>query len=335
MSYETDVTTEDENVEITKDPEVEGRFKVTKTHSVTRTMVSTTTIDIKVSGGPDGPLPPMPDRKVVFGYNASTGKVAGLTAMIEKYGQPKVCRVFSAPGKGLMAWDAPLLELLDDDCVLVYSFKDWPLAPDVFHNWMSTKPEGRFPKVYWCLDHEPEQGPASGDPTPDAYRQQWAEALSVHNAHPNKAAFYPTPIFTEYYSRKYRTVPNPRTGDNWFNDFGQVLGFYGVEAVGFDVYDNHESSFRTAEERNELPLHYAKMMNLPLLVTEWGIAEKPLEDPDGTLAAQAIKDNVKYLRKQVDQDVPYVMWFNNDEWGVDDRPRSQEAFMQALDDNPS
>lgn len=337
MGYETDVTTKDENTEITPDPDVPGRYKIIKTQNFVRTTVTTTVIDIAVQGGPDVPNDPdpKPARKVVFGYNAASGKVSGLRDMINTYGQPAACRVFSGPGKGVMAWDAPLLQELDDDCVLVYSFKDWPLEPHIFELWMDTKPKDRFPKVYWCLDHEPEQGPASGDPAPDAYRQQWAEALNIHAVHPRRDEFIPTPIFTEYYARKYRAKPNPKTKDTWFNDFGQVLGLNGIGAIGFDIYDNHESSFRTPEERNEIPLHYANLMQLPLIIAEWGIAEKPLEDPQGNLSAKAIRDNVEYLRNQVKQEVPLVLWFHNDEWSLDDRPLSQEAYMQAVDANPS
>lgn len=330
MSYETEVTTEDQDVSVTKDPDVPGRYQVIKTHVLTRTMMSVSNIDIAVT------CEPKPARQVVFGYNASGSKPEALQKMVETYGNPAVCRVFSGPGKGLMAWDSPLLAPLQDDTILVYSFKDWPLDPDAFAKWMDAKPTDRFPEVWWCVDHEPEQGPDEGDSTPEVYRQQWIEALAIHNVHPRRAEFHPVPIFTQYYARKYNITPNPATGKTWYEDFGCVVEFHGVEGIGFDIYDSHEyNDYRSPQERNELSLFYAMQADLPLLICEWNVTQKPEVDPTDERAVQAVRDNVNYLRNEVDHPVPYVMWFHNFGGVLYDRPAVQEAFMQALDANPS
>jgi hypothetical protein len=329
MTHEIVITTPDEAGSVTADPNVPGRYRVTKTTTVTETVTTQTWIDVQVIDHPDN------TRTVIFGWNAANGTVDGLQEMIDTYGMPDVCRIFTGPGKGIISWNSPLLALLDPEVVLIYSWKDWPLPAGAFSNWMTSKPTDRFPEVWWCIDHEPEQGPESGDPDPVLYRQQWTQALAIYNNHPRKAQFYPVPIFTEFYARKYDTVPNPATGGTWWDDFGVVAEFHGMRGIGFDIYDTGYAQFtlyRTPEHRNEIPLKYAMRVRLPLLICEWNIAEKS-NDPDGIHAAQAIRDNVTYLRNEVNHPVPYVTWFHTGGGVLFDRPASQEAYMDAMDEN--
>jgi hypothetical protein len=327
MTHEFEVTTVDPYAVVTPDPDIPGRYEVLKTTITTTTTVTRTLIDVKV----------LPDRTVTFGFNAANGTVAELQKMIDAYGQPDVCRVFSSPGKGIMAWDNPLLQLLKDDCVLVYSWKDWPLTAGAFENWMTTKPTNRFPKVWWCIDHEPEQGPDSGDPDPSTYRRQWTETLAIRNAHPRRDEFPPVAIFTEFYARKYDSVPNPTTGKTWHEDFGVVLGFEGMRGSGWDIYESGYPEFkyyRTPEHRNEIPLKYSEMYNLPMLVCELNVGEKSAVDPDGSIAAQAMLDNAEYLRNQVEHPVPYVMWFHTGGGVLYNSPARFDAFLEILSKNP-
>lgn len=327
MSNEIQVTTTDDAT-VVPVPDVPGRYAVTKTTTVTTEVTTQTWIDVKVINTSEG-------RKVIFGFNAANGTVAGLQALIDEYGQPDVCRVFSSPGKGIIAWDHPLLELLTDDCVLVYSFKDWPLPAGVFTNWFTSRPVGRFKEVWWCIDHEPEQGPDSGDPDPATYALQWTQALSVYNAHPRKEEFFPLPIFTEYYARKYETTADPATGMTWYEAFGHVVEFHGMRGVGFDIYDSGWPTYRTPEHRNELPLKIAQRARLPLLICELNIGNKENIDPDDTEAAMAYRENTDYLRNVVTHPVPYVMQYHIGGGDLFNRPEVKEAFEDALDGNPA
>lgn len=317
MTYE--ITSPDPGTSVTADPAVPGRYVVRKTIKQEITTVTITTVDVAE----------LPERTVTFGYNAADGTVDGLRKMIELYGPPDVCRVFSQPGKGLIPWSSPLLALLPAECVLIYSAKDWPVP---LGEWMSAKPADRFPFVWWCIDHEPEQGPSRGDPDPATYRRQWTEALDVANRHPRSAEFGACPIFTEFYARKYETVPDPATGQTWYQAFGRVLELDGVEAVGFDVYDTSWPDYRTPEHRNEIPLRYAQRAGLPLILGEWGIANKATTGDEG--AAAAIRANVAYLRERVTHPVPYVAWFHNGGDSLTGRPLAQRAFREALAGNP-
>ena len=322
------VTTPDDDAEVTESAETPGRFSVTKTTTVTTTVTTQTWIDVEVIEHDE-------TRFVIFGFNAANGTVAELEELIEIYGMPDVCRVFSGPGKGIMAWNNPLLEVLDEKVVLVYSFKDWPLAAGVFSNWMTTYLPGRFKQVWFCIDHEPEQGPDSGDPDPVTYRRQWTEALAVYNNHPRRLEFFPVPIFTEFYANKYDEDVNPATGMNWWDDFGVVTEFHGMRGIGFDIYDTGHSTYRTPEERNRIPLKYAIRTGLPLLICELNIGNKANIDPNDTEAAEAFRANTDYLRHDVTHPVPYVMQYHLGGGDLRNRPEVQEAFQDALDENPS
>jgi hypothetical protein len=322
------ITTPDENADVSEAPETPGRYEVTKHTTVTTTVTTQTWIDVQVIDDPNE------GRVVIFGFNAANGTVTGLQELIDAYGHPDVCRVFSGPGKGIMAWNNPLLQLLKSDCVLVYSFKDWPLTPGVFAGWMTTKPADRFPEVWVCLDHEPEQGPDSGDPDPVTYRRQWTELLAVYNTHARKDEFFPIPIFTEFYARQWWDTPNPSTGGTWQDDFGVVVEFHGIRGVGFDVYDTGHPTYRTPEHRNEIPFRVAQRAQLPLLICELNIANKSF-DEDDTGAAEAFRRNTDYLRNEVTHPVPYVMQYHLGGGNLINRPEVQEAFIDAIDGNPN
>lgn len=327
MSSEVIITTPDENAEVSPHPETPGRYMVTKTTTVTTTVTTQTWIDVQVVEEDDR-------RFVVFGFNHGNNDVDEMERMIEAYGLPDVVRFFTDAGKGIVAWDHPILELLDEHCVLVYSFKDWPLPAGVFSNWMTTYPAGRFKAVWWCIDHEPEQGPESGDPNPATYAAQWTQALAIYNSHPRKAEFFPIAIFTEFYARKYWSAVDPKTGMTWYEAFGHVIEFHGMAGVGFDIYDSGYPNYRTPEHRNEIPLRVATRAGLPLLICELNIANKPDIDPDDTGAAAAYRANTAYLRDEVTHPVPYVMHFYKGGGSLWDRPEVQEAFQDALDENP-
>lgn len=326
MTHELVISTPD-NATVTPVEGTPGRYAVTKT--VTTTVTTQTWIDVEVVEHPGQ------GRTVTFGFNSAYGTVAELKKLIEHYGQPDVCRIFTEAGDGIISWSNPRLALLKSDCVLVYSFKDWPLSTGAFASWMSSKPTNKFPEVWVCIDHEPEQGPEKGDPNPDTYERQWTEFLAIYNVHPRREEFYPLAIFTEYYARKYWTNTDPKTGKRWYDAFGHVVEMHGMRGVGFDIYDSSWPNYRTPQHRNEIPLLVATRARLPLLICELNIANKEDIDPDDSLAAAAYRANTNYLRTEVTHPVPYVMQYHLGGGVLYDRPRVKEAFLEAIAGNPS
>lgn len=254
------------------------------------------------------------------GWSVGGGTVTGLQNQIAEYGDPAACRIFSPPGSGLKPWTSGILAALPKDSVLVYSIKDWPV--DVY-GWMSSRPSTLTTPYYFCLDHEPEQGTTAGDPSPATYQQEWRELIAQVANHPRRKEMRLLPIFTEYYAKR---------NASWLADFGQVAGWAGVDAIGFDVYDLAYSSYRTVTDRFALPLAEARRVRKPLVLAEWGIDRKTAIDPDGSVAAKNMRDSVTYLRKQ--PDVPYVTWWHDSNNALWDRPAEKQALKDLIATNP-
>lgn len=268
----------------------------------------------------DEPIPE-PYDPADLGWNVDGGTIDGYNALKSLYGDPAVVRVFSAPGKGIMAWDSPILAALPDDVTLIYSVKDWPV--DVY-GWLSKRPT-RFTKpVFFCVDHEPEQGPTKGDPDPATYQAQWRDCITKLANHPRRSEILLTPIFTEYYAKKY-----PGTFES---NFFVVASYEGIDAIGFDIYDTTYAEYRTAEERNRVPLMYARRVDKPLVIAEWGIEDKTYDTND-TIRPIVIRENMYYLRSLPDNRVKAVAWFHTGGDALYNQPNSQTAFKQMIAGN--
>lgn len=293
---------------------------------------STPTVD-PTTASPSPTTSPAPvTYPVDLGWSAPGGTAASINDLTTRYGAPDVVRLYSTPGSGLKSWTGAVMGAVPRDATIMYSFKDWPVNVSA---WMSSRPADWTSTVYLTLDHEPEQGTSSGDPTPAAYRQEWSELLAQVANHPRRAEYKLTPIFTEYYAKRH--------ADTFWADFGVVSSYAGVDASGWDIYDNDGSpNYRTAEERNAVPLSYARRVNKPMVIGEWGIPRKLSTDPEGTLAAQAMRENMAYLRTL--PDVPAVAWWYEDRYnlhltiteGTTSYVRTPErnAFMADLALNP-
>lgn len=263
-----------------------------------------------------------PREGTYVGWNVDQGTIEGYNKLVSLYGAPKVVRVFSAPGKGIMPWSNPILSALPDDVNLIYSVKDWPV--DV-RGWMTAKPSRFTNPVYFCLDHEPEQGPTKGDPDPATFQKEWGELIANVSDHPRRSEFRLTPIFTEYYAKKYPA--------EFEKNFFVVASYAGVDAVGFDIYDTSYAKFRGAIERNALPLKYARQVGKELVIAEWGIDKKSY-DTTGEIRAAQIRENIYYLRSLADNRVKLVAWFHSLDTEIYTDTVAQAALRQVIKSSP-
>lgn len=245
---------------------------------------------------------------LILGYSPNNSTTADLTDILGRYPNPKLVRLYSGVGEGIAAWTDPVISMVPNTAVLWYSFKDWDAttSPQQIRDWLTAKPAARADtRTLLTLDHEPEQQDA-GDPTPAQFRQEWQELVAALANHPRRGELWLVPIFTEY---------NARRDAAWWADFGVVASYTGVDAIGFDVYDTGYERYRTTTERNDFMLSQARRVEVkkPLVIGEWGIKRKPSlnsgadYDLTGSLAAQAMRDQMTYLRQQ--PDVAYVSWF--------------------------
>lgn len=272
-----------------------GAREVTLTVRVTDAAGHTTTATTTLTVG----------QETLLGWCPPDSTVAEVQRMATRYPRPRVMRLYSGAGKGLASWSG-LLAQVPANTVLHYSFKDWTAAsPTAIRDWLSARPTSRRGVVdVVTLDHEPEQQD-SGDPTPAEFRREWKELVDALADHPRRREVWLVPVFTEYAARRQAS---------WWTDFGVVAGYPGVDAVGFDIYDTGYERYRTPVERNDFALATARKVGKPLLIPEWGIQRKltlksgAAYDRDGTVCAQAMRDNMTYLRAQ--PDVPLAAWFH-------------------------
>lgn len=287
--------------------------------------------------------------ETLLGWSPPNSTTADITAMLGKYPQPQLMRLYTAAGGGIASWTAAPLSQVPADCTLWYSFKDWDTtSPQKIRDWLTARPAARKGvRDILTIDHEPEQQDA-GDPTPAAFRQEWQELAAALAGHPRRKELLLVPVFTEYNARRTAT---------WWADFGIVCTYSGVDAVGFDIYDTGYEKYRSVVERNDFALSVARRADVrkPLMLAEWGIKRKPAlnsgaaYDTDGTIAAQAMRDNVAYLRQQ--PDVPYVSWFYRGDCHLDAsltysttsgalsgqtyvRDKERAAFVELMAANP-
>lgn len=255
-----------------------------------------------------------------LGWSPPNSTVADMDAMLTKYPNPKVVRLYSGSGAGIQSWTGSLFNKVPRDATLIYSIKDWPLGTNLA-TWLSSRPADWTTPFYFCWAHEPEQGTANGDPAPADYQQGWKDIIAQLAGHPRRSEIILVPVFTEYYAKRNETT--------WWRDFGIVTTYSGIGAVGFDYYDTGYSSYRTAVERNEFPLKIARRSDVqkPVVIAEWGIARKS-SDTTGSLAAQAMRDNMNYLRQQAD--VKPVSWFYRGDCILDDRAPEKQAFIDLM-----
>lgn len=289
--------------------------------------------DVVYDGGGDPP----PVVNTTLGWSPPNSTTTDINNMLSMYPNPKLMRLYTAAGGGLAPWSSGILTQVPSTSRLWYSFKDWnsSTSPSALYNWLTNRPSSRSGQIdLVTINHEPEQQ-TGGDPLPADFRRIWQEVIAAIANHPRRNEIMLVPVFTEYYAKR---------NASWWNDFGIVCTYAGIDAVGFDYYDTGYSSYRTAVERNEFPLSIGRRSDVqkPIAFAEWGIARKPGIDSTGSVAAQAMRDNMAYLRQQ--DDVPVVSWFYRGECVLDQpvtsdgvtftRTTEQQAFRDLMALNP-
>ncbi|MFI7073552.1 hypothetical protein [Micromonospora sediminicola] len=185
--------------------------------------------------------------------------------MLDAYQGTTVARIFVEAGKPLPAWDGPVLGPVVAAGVPVVwlSYKTNP--PSDVAAWAGLKPPGML--LMLSEDHEPEQGPETGDPPLDDYHTQQAALMDVFEGHPLRDEILIGPIYTRYWWQKWagdrRWMPKVRP------DF-----------VGWDIY-NDGKTYRGADDLLSIPRAVAAELGVPYAVAELG-AVQIAGDADGS-----------------------------------------------------
>ncbi|QLQ38001.1 hypothetical protein [Micromonospora robiginosa] len=183
--------------------------------------------------------------------------------MLAMYRDTGAGRIFVQPGKPMPTWDGSVLGPLVAAGVTVHvSYKTNPLAEVLA--WAARKPAGSRLKL--TKNHEPEQGPASGDPTPEEFHAAWAELWSAFDAAPMRDEIWLGPTYTRYWWQA-----NP--GDT------RWMPRQPVDFVGWDVYNNG-TTYRSPDDLLSIPRAVAEQLGVPYLVAELGAQRLP-GDRDG------------------------------------------------------
>ncbi|SBT64209.1 hypothetical protein GA0070622_1179 [Micromonospora sediminicola] len=199
--------------------------------------------------------------------------------MLALYPGTGIGRIFVEANKALHAWDGPVLgPLVAAGVPAVHlSYKTNPPA-DV-RAWADRKPAGL--RLFLTEDHEPEQGPESGDPTLDDFHAQQAALVAAFDGHPARADIWLGPVFTRYWWQKF-------AGD------GRWMPRQLVDFIAWDIY-NDGPKYRTAEDLLSIPRQVAEQLGVPYLVAELGAKRQPW-DVDGTGQAGWAQEMVDALR---------------------------------------
>ena len=247
---------------------------------------------------------------VPLGWCPVNSNPTDLADMLARYPNPKLVRYYKDPGAGLPSWSE--VSQVPATTPIWFSFKDWDpvTSPQKVRDFYAARPTARKNAGTvdrLTIDHEPEQDPGAGDPLPADFQREWQELGAAVRGHARRSEIKLVPVFTEYYARRNATT--------WWTSYGIVASYADVDEIGFDVYDTGYPSYRTVTERNDFMLSQARRAEVkkPLSIAEWGIKRKPSTssgadyDLTGSLAAQAMRDQMAYLRTQ--PDVGVVAWF--------------------------
>lgn len=245
--------------------------------------------------------------------------VTDIRAVFQRFPATKTLRFFSAGN--FVPWDSPLFAAIPAGVHLVYSVKGVGL------NWQqafTTLPTRWFGLIDFIWQHEPEQQD-SGDPTPAVFQAEWRKIGQAAAAHPLNDKFRVGPCFTEFRARA--------DGETWFNQFGVVGTYEGINRAGFDIYNTgypQFTNYRTPAHISEIPFAYADRTGLQVSVDELGLARK--NDPNGTICAQSLPGIYERLQTRCRT----VTWFDRGACYLGDSPtdpagrRPEYAVMADL-----
>lgn len=202
-------------------------------------------------------------------------------AMFARYPGTEAVRVFRSSTQTLPSWSGTVLgPIVAAGAVPHLSFKIWDLA--AVTTWLNSMPSGqRLILTYW---HEPEQQ-TSGDPLPAVFRSRWLELVQTLESHPARSRITLAPVFTHYW---WEHNTNPAA--TWW----PADAAYGIDAIGFDVYNESSSSYRDPADMLKLCRDMSAQVGKPYLIAEWG-AERVSTDPGGTGCADWMRSFVQVL----------------------------------------
>lgn len=194
-------------------------------------------------------------------------------------------RVYTPQGSGLYTWDSVVMKqaLRCVGYCVHGSMKDSP-TPALLNPVFDAIPPGYVYRL--TVHHEPEQGPAQGDPDHATYLRDWKLARAVADDHPKRDQIVLTEVLTDY-AETHGKGP----WDSWWT--GQA------DELGWDVYmgDVTTKAFPSAEALFALPVAVARTLGTRFVVSEF--AGNPLvvapTDRTGVAYADALERHVDYL----------------------------------------
>lgn len=255
------------------------------------------------------PDPPPPPERMRIGWcpglRPGESDVTATRRMLAAYpgSEYGALRLFFQPGEDFGDWDSGVLPEVPPSADVVISGKTWPTDVPA---WLDAMPQ-RTGRTWLCLYHEPEQGPAKGDPPPDVYKRQWTELAAAVRGHPRRAELGLMPIYTRFY---WKAHPDA------YEQFFPTAALSDLDAVGFDVYDQlgRRTGYEAPESMLRVPLDIAARAGLPLAVCELGIrrldsTDRAIADVHGLAAAAQLRAVIDSARTA---GVLGVMWYHND-----------------------
>jgi hypothetical protein len=231
-----------------------------------------------------------------------------------------VVRVYTPPGKGCYGWTsaAMIAAMKQHPSMIILSMKDTPthaLLDPVINN----VPPGVT--LVLIFHHEPDQGTASGDPSPAQYKADWTIGAGIVNALPaaKRRQVQMCEDFTEYAQTH---------GKEAWSDFWTGLADY----CAVDIYTDALSTttYPTAAATFALLLAVCASTGKPGLIPEYG-AKRIGSDTTGTGCATMIGSHIAYLRTQ--PRIRAVIWWSSSPFTLDGRSPELAVWQFVVADH--
>ncbi|MCT2277984.1 hypothetical protein M3G91_10140 [Micromonospora chalcea] len=226
--------------------------------------------------------------------------------MLNLYPGTGTVRLFVGAGKPIPEWGGPVLGPLGTTVVPHLSFKTWDLGPVV--KLVDGIPDGQL--LILTYAHEPEQGTAAGDPTPEVFHARWAELVAALADHPKRDRLLLVPVYTRYWWQANR-------GDR------RWLVTAPVDAHGWDIYNNG-TGYRSPDDLLAIPRQVALDTGLPYLVAELG----------ATVVGANVTGRSAWMRSMVDaakaDGALTVAWFHKDDWDLTTGLDAQQTWQTLI-----
>lgn len=188
--------------------------------------------------------------------------------MLTQYPGTTAVRLFRSPGQGLPAWTANPIAMVPAGVHILLSWKDWPYDLD---SWLNDMPTSRQGTVTLTYRHEPEQGVDQGDLPAADFIDDWEEIVDYLDDHPKRSWIKLAPIYTAYWAT--------HGGHDW-HDFWPSSAAAGIDAIGWDVYNDSTTVYNSPAAKLEIMNEVAAETGKPWFIGEWG-SPRITSDPTG------------------------------------------------------